>query len=180
MPSIVALIASVKVILHVSLQVCIHHAQRRVNLWLHAWSLIIMSPSTEEPPGAPTWDGISLTIPNSWADNDTKLVQICNEVDLCQLSLSSLTSLVSFPSFDEVPPFTPRSAPRIYTAVLDGPTLITHVPHAKAISQEPEELLVSVPTGPRLRAMLMEPIHVEKWLVGEFLTLVSSVLTFSI
>ncbi|PCH36211.1 hypothetical protein WOLCODRAFT_126852 [Wolfiporia cocos MD-104 SS10] len=65
-------------------------------------------------------------------------------------------------SFEEVPPFPADSKPGLYLTVFESPTLNSAAQRTLAYDSE-VKTTVTIPTRPRLRVMLMEPIRVRQW-----------------
>ncbi|OCH96257.1 hypothetical protein OBBRIDRAFT_822288 [Obba rivulosa] len=76
--------------------------------------------------------------------------------NLLTTSLSSLSTMDSLQSLDNAPPFPSHAAPRVFVNITTVPTLVFRS------SDEPTAML-SVPTPPRLKTMLLEPIYIPKW-----------------
>ncbi|CDO73350.1 hypothetical protein BN946_scf185008.g113 [Trametes cinnabarina] len=86
---------------------------------------------------------------------------------LLSASLSLISDSGSTHSFDNVPPFPDSAKPLIFTAEL-GTSLFGGQYPARSKDTCTPQLLTSVPTGPRLKMMLLEPASIEVW-VGSIL-----------
>ncbi|KAJ3523572.1 hypothetical protein NM688_g8706 [Phlebia brevispora] len=82
-----------------------------------------------------------------------KLLVNAPREDLLAASLSFLSTISVAPSFSDVPSFPPHEA---------SLPLFLNVISASSITEK-ETPTVTIPTSPRLKAMLMEPIVVDRW-----------------
>ena len=83
--------------------------------------------------------------------------------NLLAVSFSSIPSLDSTHSFGQVPeyPRATRSAP-LFLTLSTTPTLLC--PELQSLAK-PSNVAISVPTVPRMRLLLTEPISVTRWMV---------------
>ncbi|KAI8996398.1 hypothetical protein BD414DRAFT_455072 [Trametes punicea] len=81
---------------------------------------------------------------------------------LLSTSLSLVSNSESVHSFDDVPPFPDAAKPLVFTAEL-GTSLLGPLSSTSAASRCDLRLLTTVPTGPRLRVMMLEPASLDGW-----------------
>ena len=84
--------------------------------------------------------------------------------NLLSTSLSLISASASSHSFDDVPPFPTTSRPSIFLPELGDSLLGPKSGSSSFPSDDP--LRTTVPTGPRLKLMMLEPASVAGWIVS--------------
>ncbi|KAI0704065.1 hypothetical protein C8Q76DRAFT_753499 [Earliella scabrosa] len=81
----------------------------------------------------------------------------------CLVSLRlSFSASDSTRSFEDIPPFPSSTKPLVFLNDFGAPILSSHTPRSQEI-RDVSRPLVTLPTGPRRKAMLMEKISVHAW-----------------
>ncbi|GBE86654.1 hypothetical protein SCP_0905340 [Sparassis crispa] len=86
-----------------------------------------------------------------------------DEDALFSVSTPTLSALDSALSFNDVVPFPSDRKPLIFTNLTTAPIFASEPAPFGSSLEYSERATITVPTGPRLRTMLLEPICVSKW-----------------
>ncbi|EKM50022.1 uncharacterized protein PHACADRAFT_213792 [Phanerochaete carnosa HHB-10118-sp] len=107
---------------------------------------------------------LTSTVPSddsSGSLNVNEMLRAHDSSNLLAISFSSLPSSTSTHSFGDIPDYPhARCLPLLFVNLTQTPTLLC--PGSQSPSQS-SKVIISVPTAPRMRIMLLEPISVARW-----------------